>query len=148
MQRPDLEQIERIATAFRTAVLQLNKSTWPVCLQQFPTGACGDASLLLGTLLEERGQGQFEYICGIRSESISGHPAPSHAWLELGGLIVDVTADQFDEVSDSVIVSVNSGWHRSWIVESKAPANFRHYDPHTVASLQSVYDQIVRSMRG
>lgn len=38
----------------------------------------------------------------------------SHAWLTLDGLTIDITADQFAEINDPVIVAHGSAWHAAW----------------------------------
>lgn len=43
-----------------------------------------------GRLLEHRGIGEFFYVCGMKDGA-------SHAWLEVDGLIVDITGDQFPD---------------------------------------------------
>lgn len=69
-------------------------------LADFPEGACGDASLLLGQLLSDEGLGQWWYCTG----HLNGN---SHAWLERGGVIVDLTADQFGGEACFVVAAVN-----------------------------------------
>ncbi|BBE50944.1 hypothetical protein OYT1_ch1387 [Ferriphaselus amnicola] len=58
--------------------------------QSFPRGACGNASVLQGEWLGRKGFKGVEYVAG-RSDEIN-----SHAWLVCDGLIIDITADQFD----------------------------------------------------
>lgn len=76
------------------------KTTLPITLQDFPHGSCGDATLLLGHYLTAQGHGEFRYYFGWRC-------GKSHAWLQAGSVIVDITGDQFD-------VSDRSSWHQDW----------------------------------
>ncbi len=77
----------------------------PVSFHEFPMGSCGDASLLLGKYLDEMGLGQFYYV--------SGHlERQSHAWLEKDGVIIDITADQFTEINDEVVVTRNNDFYK------------------------------------
>lgn len=76
-------------------------------LRSFPRGACGDASRLLGLYLEALGLGKWTYVQG----EAGGEMFATHAWLEQDGLIVDITADQFDDVTEAVIVTRDRGWH-------------------------------------
>lgn len=61
----------------------------------------------------------------------------SHAWLQRGPLVVDITAYQFDEVDAPVIVSEDSRWRSAGEVENVA--DFMIYDLHTKASLARAY---------
>ncbi len=38
-------------------------------------------------------------------------PVLTHAWVERYGLIVDITADQFPDVSEPVVLTTNRTWH-------------------------------------
>lgn len=39
----------------------------------------------------------------------------SHAWLERGSWIVDITADQFPDVTESVIVTQDRDWYNRYV---------------------------------
>jgi len=73
-------------------------------LQSFPRGACGDASILLAHHLSLNGFGPFRYVCGRHGEA-------SHVWLSNGDLIIDITADQFEDFDVPVFVASSSPWH-------------------------------------
>lgn len=77
-------------------------------LDKFPSGCCGLTCRVLGPwLLENISMFQYddyEYVCGYIGKN-------SHAWLEIVGIIVDITADQFDGVCDKVIVNRSPGFH-------------------------------------
>jgi len=69
--------------------------------EHFPRGACGDASILLEAFLTE---------LGYAAECVVGEDdGRSHAWVEVAGTIVDVTADQFGE--KPVMVTAGRAWH-------------------------------------
>ena len=86
------------------------------------------------------------YVLGERnSDGINGRH--SHAWLEADGVIVDITADQFPEVDDKIIVTSHSDWHGTFEREEiKDKADYRIYDPHTVASLGRAYGAILAEL--
>jgi hypothetical protein len=75
-----------------------------VALDDFPNGACGDCALLLGEYLFNGVPGKWSYRSGIRD----GH---TDAWLDKEGLAVDITADQFPDIEERVIVTSYSAWH-------------------------------------
>ena len=101
--------IMHAASEFRNAIEILNDDQRDKYLSYFPSGCCGNASLLLGAYLHECGLGDFQYICGMRGEQ-------SHAWLEKDGLIVDITSDQFDK-GVRVYVGKRNGFYRRFRID-------------------------------
>ncbi len=100
-----LQTLRRHAERFRWAIEACERSLLPVTFERFPRGSCGDANLLLGNYLTEQGLGDFEYILGERgSKAADPSTWTSHAWIRQGRTIIDITADQFTEVTESVIV--------------------------------------------
>lgn len=112
-------------------------------LQEFPHGACGDATLLLGYYLKTLGLGTFDYVLGM-GEGEDGDQY-SHAWLRQGDIIVDITADQFPAKAP-VIVTDASPWHDSFSAEVLHEADFHVYDGHTVATLSAAYGTIMETL--
>jgi len=87
---------------FRHAIEACDRSALPITFENFPAGSCGDAALILGKYLEERGFGLFDYVLGERG-------GRSHAWLQRGHLVVDITGDQFDDMSVAKDAPYRSG---------------------------------------
>lgn len=112
----DVDRVRTIASAVRAAIGSCPPADlpWPA----FPGGACGDTSLLLGQVLHDAGIDGFEYICGNRR---GPGGSSSHAWLSNGEWIVDITADQFPDVAEQVIVSRDSLWHTTWEHDRPTP---------------------------
>ena len=134
--------LRTVAKKFRVCLEKANQEELTNGLRSFPRGACGHATLLLGTFLSDRGFGQFNYVCGERGYKQDGDWT-SHAWLQKGNLVVDITADQFDGDIDKVIVAENSDWHSQFTVEDEHPACYRKYDEHTRQQLDYAYQKIV-----
>jgi hypothetical protein len=143
-ERAKLIDIEGSALAFRKAVV-LARAELPEEFRGFPAGCCGDASELLAAHLTELGHGPFTYVFGLRGEVASGTHT-SHAWLTLGELVVDITADQFPEVANPVIVTTDSAWHRTFRIDQTRVADFRQWDEATVARLSHVFATIRRQV--
>ena len=57
----------------------------------FPDGACADASILLGIILEKYYYGNYQVYYGKKGDI-------THAWLSSAGRFIDITIDQFTEV--------------------------------------------------
>jgi hypothetical protein len=129
----------QLATLFRAAIMQSEPESLIITLHRFPKGSCGDASLLLAKYLEENNCGQFEYICGDRKDH-------SHAWLEKNGLIIDITADQFQDQDCPIFVSEDHSWHSQFEVDSRRPGNFMLYDENTVSILTKSYRTIMKTI--
>jgi hypothetical protein len=123
----------------RTAIEALPKDELPFAMAMFPGAACGDASLLLGAYLVDCGEFGFLYICGERGFH-ADNTWTSHGWLARGDLIVDITADQFDDAPAPVIVGRNSIWHRTFQHHDKPqPSDFRAWSGPGTYHLHTVY---------
>lgn len=134
----DLHHLIDHATCFRSALESVPTLERPIGLQKFPHGSCGDATLLLGTYLIEKGYPPFDYMLGGRGNSM-GEDWSSHAWLELDGLTVDITSDQFLDGPGRVIACRGSNWHAAFAGKRQHIADYRIYDRHTVATLGAAY---------
>jgi hypothetical protein len=134
-----MERLIGLATAFRKAIEASPKNKLPITFSNFPRGACGDATPLLGAFLIAQGFEPFDYMLGERGSS-------SHAWLQRGNLVVDVTADQFADCDISVIVSGDSAWHRQFDGKRQHVADYRIYDEKTKLILGGAYSVIVANL--
>jgi len=104
-------------------------------LKRFPNGCCKVASvLLMKYLVEEHGFNEVEGIAnGMRIDPRDADKGwGSHFWLEHGTTIIDITADQFDDITSPVIVTTNRDWHDQFIGQKRFPyAEFRDLaEPH------------------
>lgn len=109
----DIEKIERATRRVRAAIEAMPSAARPIGFRDFPSGACGDASLVLAECLLRLGLGEFSYVVRFRSGR-DNHSRLSHAWLERGELVVDITADQFLDAPSAVVVAIGSEWHATF----------------------------------
>jgi hypothetical protein len=134
----DLEAVRAAATRFRRA-LESASGLGSVSFEAFPHGSCGDAATLLGQYLEDCGLGTWSYMSGWAAEgaSVDG----SHGWVERDGVIVDITADQFDGVDQGVIVTRDRSWHNQFVpmTGSSHPANLAATTGPATAQLRRDY---------
>lgn len=137
---PSLTRVRSLATSFRDAIEKCDLASLGITFTDFPRGSCGDVALLLGTFLIENGERPFTEMFG---EWGPPERFESHAWIERNGVVVDITADQFDG-NDRVIVTKKSAWHDSHRTAARGNADFRTYDQHTSANLARSY-AIIRS---
>ena len=141
---PKIDKIQIYACKFRLAIEQCDKKILPVYFRDFPRGSCGDASLLLAKYFKNVGLGDFSYVVGIYNEN---HTPYTHAWLKQRNVIVDITADQFDDIQQKVIVTTNSSWHEKFDIQSESTADLQNYDPFAIGQLLSCYNTIKTYIR-
>jgi hypothetical protein len=135
--RLDLDRLRELAGAFRDAIERADRNRLPIEFRDFPSGSCGEATLLLGIFLTDQGMGTFRYVCGWRDDH-------SHVWLEADGLIVDITADQFPEISERVIVTRCSRWHSAFERDGDPhEADYRIFDERARRQSERTYKVIV-----
>lgn len=109
------DRVREVAEWVRSAISALDRSPLPVTWANFPHGSCDAATYVLAHFIQER--------LGIVSTRAAGWlphgRSKSHAWLEVDGLIVDITADQFG--LPPVIVAAASEWHSQLVEVSRRP---------------------------
>ena len=133
-----------MAVVFRRAI-EASDLAHDIGFSQFPKGACGDAALLLARFLRAHGVDQIEYVLGW---SLEGREARrSHAWLEIGGLTVDITADQFSSrPAPPVLVTFDRKWHLYFVEQERHTAELDAYDPVTRTRLLDLYRRVLRNI--
>lgn len=81
---------------------------------RFPDGCCRDASYELALVLAEAGVRKSCLVSGESSDTKINYS--THAWLEVGEIIVDITGDQFNSRLElqrpAVFVSTDRSWHQ------------------------------------
>lgn len=101
------DSLIQLATRFRAAVEHVIRTSGaPMHIERFPRACCGITSELMGDYLNTLGLGEFEYICSMKNDA-------SHAWLEVSGLIVDITGDQFPG-RPPIYVDKPDIWYSEW----------------------------------
>lgn len=109
------QQLTHLATAARRGLEAMTPTQRGIGFADFPRGTCGPVSELMGRIVLERTGHLGRYVVG------DGHPAlsspQSHAWLEVDGLIVDLTHDQFLGTGLSGWVFEASDWHAAFETE-------------------------------
>jgi hypothetical protein len=105
----DVQELTRIVHRMRSVLESLAPNPWPG-FKEFPKESCTVACRLLALYLLECGLGPVACVSGRRPDGKPG----GHLWLRKNGLILDITADQFEgEVNRPVTVAVESesDWH-------------------------------------
>lgn len=105
------KSVQEIAQLFREAFLFVDLSGAFGNLPYFPKGCCSWATWFLGHYLKfENGLEPVE----IQGTRLSRDGMQNHAWLEVSGLTVDITSDQFEDCASPIYGVVNSLWHQTW----------------------------------
>jgi len=92
--------------------------------------------------------GIFNYVLGFRSGILNGEVRQySHAWLQNDkNIIADITADQFEEIEEKIIVTTDNKWHSTFRSEIKHIAHFNIYDKSTYFKLEKTYEEICKNI--
>jgi hypothetical protein len=140
-----LAMVHALAAGLRAAIAALPVADRPYGLAGFPVGSCGDACLLLGALFADAGIEGFLYVCGERGTQID-RTWTSHAWLQRGDLIVDITADQFADAPRGIIVEEHSAWHAQFECEEPVDSDFRHWTGIGTYHLYGLYARVAKPL--
>lgn len=119
--RLDYKEIYIIAQRFRTELEHAENP--PVYMKPFPQGWCGAVSRALGGYLLRAGIYPIEYVCGYKAQI-------SHAWIEVGNYIIDITADQFDDCDKRIILTTDRTYHNSFSDISRRPICLQDSDQY------------------
>ncbi len=112
MDEQHLAMLRHLAGAFRSAIESSRADRVPGALPYFPEGACRMTSRLLAQHLAHRpdsaAYGRPQLVSGVLPGS---ETAARHHWLEVGGAVVDLTADPFGQLP--VVVGSRTAFHQS-----------------------------------
>lgn len=139
-----LDRLHSIATKFRGAIELAPPAALGITFERFPRGACGGATPLLGTYLLELGEEAFDYVLGERPRS-NGQPGmESHAWLCRNDIVIDITADQFQEALEMpvIVAPAPTPFHQTFTWKNEHVADYRIYGGYAGAVLAAAYSRI------
>lgn len=114
----DIDHLRTLAARMRQAFEQYAASTPDMMFKSFPRATCGPTAELIGRYLSE--------VCGLDAQHVEARCSDgwTHAWVVVGDILVDITADQFGQAP--VIVTRDSPWHREWKTEHPRPPICTH----------------------
>ena len=94
----DIDELNKIAKTVRNALdIERKKGTFGY-IPNYPAGLCGYASYALGYVLHEMYPDKDIYQVG--GDRNGGH----HSWVEYDCWIIDITADQFKDSENSIVI--------------------------------------------
>ncbi|WP_372011342.1 hypothetical protein NBRC13296_12280 [Paenibacillus chitinolyticus] len=98
----------------------------------FPHGACGDTSLLLGKFFYEHFDIDCSYVHGQYTECTGDmFILRTHSWLEYSGYKIDITADQFDDDISKVLVIEQHEFYERFEVDKTEAISSKSLDKLT-----------------
>ncbi len=135
--------------AFRAAVERYVAGEPHQQMKDFPEGRCKLTSLLLARHLAERGLGDSMLIANAARPASDGGLDETHAWLELDGLTIDLTADQFPNQSAIIVTAGESPFHRSFSGQTQSrymrpdemSADFRRFFDIIYEGIEEEFDR-------
>ena len=148
--KPDEEtaeilQLRELAALVRTAIL-VARDRFPHPLKQkfsaFPKNCCGHASVLLVLYLKDLGVKRvYRVFNGKHIQDVK----KSHAWVEVGEIIVDITADQFPD-NPPVIVTDNRKWHACFDGEQRTAEILEDFSEKAMQNYREAYAAVRESL--
>ena len=106
----------RCTVDFRCRLIHLKIIFWNKPLEVlflFPVACCEYSSLLLARFLIEIKDYNPKDISMIKGQSILDVDQ-LHLWRKVNGVIVDITAGQFNEAEKPIIIDEYSSWHNKY----------------------------------
>jgi hypothetical protein len=146
MEESRVREIRSAVERFRKAIEQSDLSGDEYYLGTFPRVCCKPASLLLGKYLADKLDCRPVEFVSAQGWDQNGKLSRSHFWLEHGGLIIDITADQYPEIEQPVIVTTDHTWHNQFTTQKRIPYS-EIMDSNTLTQkVPTTYQHILRTL--
>lgn len=145
-----ISKIEKDVLEFLHGFSRIDKDNFQFeLLSLFPIACCEYSSMMLARCLIEKKGYNIADILMIKGQSISDvHQL--HLWLKVNGIIVDITAGQFNEAEKSIIIDKYGSWHNKFFYELDAYTpviDFKNYvDEFDQPILENDYLMIVQQI--
>jgi hypothetical protein len=133
------DRIQELSEGLRQAILNTPAHMRSSGLEDFPHGSCGEASLLLHTLFRDAGISDSKVVSAERGSPDGQKDWTSHAWVQCGTLVIDITADHFDPTFPAIYVGPASAFHLSFAIESESEATLDQYSGPMIPVLVDLY---------
>ena len=113
-------KIEKDVLEFLHSFTQIDKDNFHLeVLSLFPVACCEYSSMMLARFLIEKKGYNIADVLIIKGQSTSDI-YQLHLWLKVNGVIVDITAGQFIEAENSIIIDEHGSWHNKFFYELDA----------------------------
>lgn len=143
-------KIEKDTLEFLHGFFQIDKCNFQFeLLSLFPIACCEYSSMMLARFLVEKKGYNIANILMIKGQSISDM-RQLHLWLKVNGIMVDITARQFNEDERSIIIDEHGYWHNKFFYELDVytpTIDFKNYvDEFDQPILENDYLMIVQQI--
>ena len=135
-----ITELTRVATQFRQLIENADRSKLTEDFDNFPFRSGVDASILLAQYLIDLGYGIPTYV---RGELYNPCLPLAHAWLELDGIILDITFDGLFSDQPPVIVTEDHYWHEMFKRLDENPVDIHVFGKRNAALLRTAYHEII-----
>ena len=149
-----LDNLTKAATQFRQMIENADRSKLPTEFENFPGWAPGsrddekmyesggrvEAPILLAQYLIDLG---YEIPTYVRGELYDPRLRWGHAWIELDGIILDITFDGLFADQPPVIVTEDQYWHEMFRRLDEHPVSIHVFGKRNTAVLRSAYHEII-----
>jgi hypothetical protein len=117
------QDVGQCAVAMRRAIERAPLGRYDAIMHSFPHSCCKVASQMLARYLATHARVPLvQFVSGRRhGEPYCSGGWQAHVWVEAGGVVIDITADQYDEMTHPVIAMPSSDWHETFQVRSRIP---------------------------
>lgn len=133
-------ELTQVATLFRQMIESADRSKLTEDFENFPFRSGVDASILLAQYLIDLGYGIPNYV---RGELYDPRLPLAHAWIELDGIILDITLDGLFSDQPPVIVTEDLYWHEIFKRLDENPVSIHVFGKRNAAVLRSAYHEII-----
>jgi len=134
-----LDNLTKAATTFRWLIENTDRSKLTEDFENFPVRSGVGASILLAQYLIDLGYGIPTYVRGELYGSIPW----AHAWIELDGIILDITLDGLYSDVPPVIVTEGSYWHEIFKRLDEHLVTINVFNKRNASMFQAAYHEII-----
>lgn len=145
-----ISKIEKDVLEFLHGFFQIDKGSFQFeLLSLFPIACCEYSSMMLARFLVENKGYNIADVLMIKGQSVAD-VCQLHLWLKINGVIVDITAGQFNEAEKSIIIDEHGSWHNKffYVLNAYTPStDFENYvDEFDQPTLGNDYLMIVQQI--
>ncbi|MEZ8951006.1 hypothetical protein AB4552_03860 [Vibrio sp. 10N.222.54.C3] len=144
-----VSELKTVATLVRKVIKKVvSESTYvDVELQRFPSGSCEVSSVILGLYLREKYAVNVVQSVGKRPSPECEYSENNHVWLTVNEtIVVDITADQFDDCLEKVFVGRDSAFHDTFEVYDTRPVDISYLLRRGSEGYGHIYKEVVTRM--
>ena len=144
----NIDNLFHYVNLFHSAILE-TKNELSIDFHFFPTGSCRTTCTLLGTFLIQKGFCDLIIQIGEKYYLKNNYEQEyTHAWLKAkNSLIIDITAYQFPEISEKIIIQETPLWYNSWTIVEEI-SDFNIFNIASTTSLDIInYETIITKIQ-